>query len=398
LVTPNRIIFWKVSRYYPILAKQSFILTQKKIIIVGGGLAGLISSIRLARWGIACTVIEKKSYPFHRVCGEYISNETESFLRQEGLYPDSFKPPQLTQFQLSTVNGKSTTLPLDMGGFGISRYVFDHFLYEKAKQAGVEFLLDTEIESIRMREDEFEVRTSSFMLTADLVIGAFGKRSKLDAQLHRNFFKKRSPYVGVKYHIRTQHPSNLIALHKFRGGYCGISNIEEGKTNLCYLTERENVKKYKSIREMEENIVFENPHLKSIFTSSEFLFERPETINEISFETKEPVWNHIFMAGDAAGMITPLCGNGMAMAIHSAKILSNLIKLYTEKKIVSRQQLESEYTHQWNKAFARRLWIGRQIQNKLFGSEFTSKLAVNLAIHSKPIARAIIKNTHGESF
>jgi flavin-dependent dehydrogenase len=149
---------------------------------------------------------------------------------------------------------------------------------------------------------------------------------------------------------------------------------------------------------MEENILFENPHLKSIFTSSKFLFEKPETINEISFETKEPVWNHIFMTGDAAGMITPLCGNGMAMAIHSAKILSDLIILYTKKKIANRQELEHEYTHQWNKAFAKRLWIGRQIQNKLFGSLFTSNLAVNLAIYSKPIARAIINNTHGDSF
>lgn len=343
-------------------------------------------------------MIEKKNYPFHRVCGEYISNETESFLLQEGLYPDEFKPPQLTQFQLSAINGKSTTLPLDLGGFGISRYVFDHFLHEKATQAGVEFLLDTEVESIQLYENEFEVRTSTSSLTATLVIGAFGKRSKLDAQLHRNFFKRRSPYVGVKYHLLTQHPSNLIALHNFRGGYCGISNIEEGKTNLCYITNRNNVKKYKSISEMEENILFENPHLKSIFTSSKFLFEKPETINEISFETKEPVWNHIFMTGDAAGMITPLCGNGMAMAIHSAKILSDLIILYTKNKVTSRQELEYEYTHQWNKAFARRLWIGRQIQNKLFGSEFTSNLAVNLAVYSKPIARAIIKNTHGESF
>lgn len=289
-------------------------------------------------------------------------------------------------------------LPLDIGGFGISRYVFDHFLYEKAKQAGVEFLLDTEVESIQLQHDEFEVRTSHATLPATLVIGAFGKRSKLDAQLHRNFFRKRSPYVGVKYHIQTQYPSNLIALHNFRGGYCGISNIEEGKTNLCYLTDRDNLKKYKSIREMEENIMFENPHLKSIFTTSKFLFEKPETINEISFETKEPVWNHILMTGDAAGMITPLCGNGMAMAIHSAKILSDLIKLYSEKKILSRQHLEREYAHQWNNAFARRLWIGRQIQHKLFGSEFTSNLAVNLAIYSKPVARAIIKNTHGKTF
>jgi len=276
--------------------------------------------------------------------------------------------------------------------------VFDNFLYEKARQAGVEFLLNTEVESVTLNKNEFEIKTASRQLTTPIVIGAFGKRSRLDAQLHRSFFGKRSPYVGVKYHILSYHPSNLIALHNFKGGYCGISNIEEGKTNLCYLTNRDNIKKHKSIREMEQTILFENPHLKSIFTSSEFLFEKPETINEISFETKEPVWNHILMSGDAAGMITPLCGNGMAMAIHSAKILSDLIKLYTERKITSRQQLEHEYTHHWNKVFARRLWIGRLIQNKLFGSEFTSNLAVNLAIYSNPIAKAIIKNTHGKSF
>ena len=149
---------------------------------------------------------------------------------------------------------------------------------------------------------------------------------------------------------------------------------------------------------MEENILFENPHLKNIFKNSEFLFEKPETINEISFETKEPVWNHLLMTGDAAGMITPLCGNGMAMAIHSAKILSELIKKHLEKNNFNRQQLENEYVQVWNKTFARRLWIGRQIQNNLFGSEFTSNLAINLAVYSKPIANAIIKNTHGEPF
>jgi flavin-dependent dehydrogenase len=366
--------------------------------IIGGGLASLIAGIRLARWNIACTVIEKKNYPFHRVCGEYVSNETRPFLQKEELFPDSFNPPQINEFQLSSVRGKTIEIPLDPGGFGVSRYAFDHFLYEKAKQAGVEFLLNTEVESIDLKKDEFEIKASQQELTASLVIGAFGKRSKLDAQLNRNFFKKRSPYVGVKYHLRTSHPPNLIALHNFRGGYCGICNIEDGKTNLCYLTHRDHVKKFKSIREMEENVLFENPHLKNIFKNSEFLFEKPEIINEISFETKEPVWNHILMTGDAAGMITPLCGNGMAMAIHSAKILSELIKKHIEMKNFNRHQLEKEYTQTWNKTFARRLWIGRQLQNKLFGSEFTSNLAVNLAVYSKPIARAIIKNTHGKSF
>ena len=371
---------------------------MKRVIIIGGGLAGLIAGIRLARWNIACTVIEKKKYPFHRVCGEYISNETTPFLRNEGLYPGTFIPPPINQFQLSAVNGKSTTLPLNLGGFGISRYQFDHFLYSIAKEAGVEFLLDTEVENVDFRDDVFEVKTSNQSLTAAIVIGAFGKRSKLDHQLGRNFFRKRSPYVGVKYHVRTDHPHNLIALHNFRGGYCGISNIEDGKTNLCYLTHRDNVKKFKNIHEMETEVLFENPHLRSIFKNSEFLFEKPETINEISFETKEPVWNHILMTGDAAGMITPLCGNGMAMAIHSAKLLSDLIKAKFESRNFNRTQLEREYTNSWNKTFANRLWIGRQIQHKLFGSEWSSNFAVNLAIYSKPVARAIIKNTHGEAF
>ena len=371
---------------------------MRRVIIIGGGLAGLITAIRLARWNIACTIVEKKSYPFHRVCGEYVSNETQSFLRNEGLFPESFHPPIINQFQLSSVSGKSINLPLDVGGFGISRFAFDHFLYEKAKHAGVDFLTNMEAESVSFNDDEFEIKTSKQELTASVVIGAFGKRSRLDTQLNRSFFKKRSPYVGIKYHIRSSHPSNQIALHNFSGGYCGVINVEDGKTNLCYLTHRDNVKRFKSIREMEESILFKNPFLKSIFTSSEFLFEKPEVINEVSFETKEPVWNHVLMTGDAAGMIAPLCGNGMAMAIHSAKILSELIRSHIGKENFNRQRLEMEYAREWNKSFAGRLWIGRQIQNRFFGSAFTSNLAVNIAIHSKVIANALIKNTHGKPF
>jgi flavin-dependent dehydrogenase len=97
-------------------------------------------------------------------------------------------------------------------------------------------------------------------------------------------------------------------------------------------------------------------------------------------------------------MITPLCGNGMAMAIHSAKILSDLLKIHVKKKNFNRQQVENEYTQTWNKTFANRLWIGRQIQNKLFGSEFTSNLAINLAVHLKFIANLLIRKTHGNIF
>jgi len=363
---------------------------------MGGGLGGLVASIRLAKSGIHCTVIEKKSYPFHRVCGEYISNETIPYLKSLDLFPFEFTPPSITRFLLSSVSGKSTMMDLDLGGFGISRYTFDNFLYEKAKLLGVTFLLNTEVEEVTFSDNTFLIKTQSQNLKADLVLGSFGKRSKLDVQLNRSFIQKRSPYVGIKYHLKTNHPHDLIALHNFKGGYCGMSNIEDGKTTLCYLTHRDNLRQFKNIREMEENVLFQNPLLKSVFINSEFIFDKPETINEISFETKSPVENHILMIGDAAGMITPLCGNGMAMAIHASKLASELIIEHINNSL-SREEMERRYSNLWQKNFGLRLWRGRQIQ-KLFGSPFASNIAINLAIHVKPIANSIMRSTHGDGF
>lgn len=369
---------------------------MKKIIIVGGGLAGLVSSILLSRKGIEVTLIEKKFYPFHRVCGEYISNETLPFLQSLNLFPKELKLPQINTFRLSSTAGKSSTIALDLGGFGISRFSFDHFLYEESKKSGVRFLLNEEVSRVNLIDDQFLVRINNKELTADLLLCAIGKRSKLDLEFKREFVSQRSPYVGVKYHIKTDHPDHLIALHNFEGGYCGISNIEDGRTNLCYLVHRDKLRQSGSIESLEKNVLKKNLFLKNIFENSDFLFGKPETINEISFETKEPVFNHLLMLGDAAGMITPLFGNGMAMAIHSAKIASEIAINFCNNSI-SREQLEKNYTAKWKKEFANRLWFGRQVQ-KLLGNEFASGIAVNLAIHSKFIANQIVKNTHGKPF
>lgn len=227
-----------------------------------------------------------------------------------------------------------------------------------------------------------------------MVIGAYGKRSNLDQVLKRPFFTKRSPYIGVKYHAHTDHPIDQIALHNFSGGYCGISQVEDGITNICYLGSRETLRKHGNITNMEANVLHRNPHLKRIFSSADFLWDKPEVINEISFEIKQPVDNHMLMCGDAAGMITPLCGNGMAMAIHSAKLLSETIQ-EAQAKNWSRDLLEDAYALRWSMLFKQRLWFGRQVQ-RLFGQPTVSNLAVNLINHVKPLSRAIIKGTHGE--
>lgn len=370
---------------------------MRQIVVIGGGLAGLVASILLCRKGFSVILFERKKYPFHRVCGEYISNEVKPFLLQNDLFPTAISPAEINKFQLTSVNGKSATLPLDLGGFGISRYQLDHFLVDKAIDSGVN-IIQEKVVDLRFVEDHFEIETEKNQVEAEIVLGAFGKRSILDKSLNRSFINKRSPYIGVKYHINYQgHDDFTVALHNFKGGYCGINRIENNTFNLCYLGARQNLKATGSIAAMEEEILMQNPFLMDIFQNAEFLFDKPEVINEISFETKSPVENHILMCGDAAGMITPLCGNGMAIAIHSGKIAADSVLNYGAASTLDRQSMEREYQSLWIKMFQNRLRTGRRIQ-QLFGAPWISNTAVAICNNLKPVANYLMSKTHGQEF
>jgi flavin-dependent dehydrogenase len=366
------------------------------VAIIGGGLSGLVAAIHLALRGQQVTLLEKKAYPFHRVCGEYISNEVLPYLTSLGIDPFVWGAQQISEFELTSVNGKSAQMQLDLGGFGISRFSFDHQLAQYAQSLGVELIEDCEVEQIEFCKERFEIRSARKNLEAQWVFCAHGKRSKLDYTFKRDFVSKRSPYVGVKYHIRCDHPRARISLHNFENGYCGISEVENGVKNLCYLVHRDAVRAHGQIRELEQAVLCRNPYLRHIFEHAQFLFAKPEVVNEITFERKEPVLSHMLMIGDAAGMITPLCGNGMAIGIHAAKLACNAVLTWNGQE-ATRPQIENAYRQQWNGAFAARLWTGRQIQ-RLFGGETTSNLAVGLARHVPPVARFLMAKTHGQPF
>jgi flavin-dependent dehydrogenase len=369
-----------------------------QVIVVGGGLAGLISSICLQRSGVNTLLIEKKSYPFHRVCGEYISNEVKPFLESLKLFPEHLQPSDLHLFNLSDIKGNIAEVALPLGGFGISRFKLDEFLYQKALDAGVQVKTKTEVNDIKFHENEFTVNLKNGeILSSEFVINAYGKRSKLDKVFGRDFIKKKSPFLGVKYHAKVDFPKDVIGLYNFKGGYCGVSHVEEDKVNICYLSRRENLKSYGGIAEMEKAILYQNPILKGIFENAEMLFEKPEVINEISFEQKASVENHMLMAGDTAGLITPLCGNGMALAIHSGYLASSSIINFYEGRFKSRQDVENEYGNVWQRNFSKRLWVGRKTQN-LFGNQLRAGLSVRFVKNFPSLAKKLIQQTHGEVF
>ena len=371
-------------------------------VIVGGGLAGLSLAIQLAEANRSVLVIEKKRYPFHRVCGEYVSMESWNFLERIGLPLREMQLPVINMLQVSSAGGNMVTHPLAPGGFGISRFLLDSSLAAIAKSKGVQIFEDTRAEEIALQGDLMAVQAGRNQYLAKVVIGAYGKRSNIDKQLQRSFIalpkKADANWVGVKYHIKSDLEPNIIQLHNFKGGYCGISKVEGDHYCLCYLTKAENLKAFGgSIRRMEEELLSLNPLLKKIFFNrNHFLFEQPETISQVSFESKKAVEKNVLMLGDAAGLIAPLCGNGMSMAFHSAAICFGVIeKFFTTS--VSREEMEQLYIKLWKKQFSARLNAGRLLQPLLVNTTLSSP-AIGLLKGFPFIMKQVIKATHGKSF
>ncbi|WP_298762786.1 NAD(P)/FAD-dependent oxidoreductase [uncultured Polaribacter sp.] len=369
--------------------------TNLDIVIIGGGLAGLCNAIHLSKFGKKVLLIEKNSYPKHKVCGEYISNEVLPYLDFLDVNPFEFGAVKIDEFQLSTTKNKVIAAKLPLGGFGISRYTLDLELYKKAQLNGVTILQDTVVD-ISFKDDCFTVETKeNNYFKAKIAIGSFGKRSVLDVKMNRDFIKKKSPYLGVKIHVKGNFKQNLVALHNFKGGYCGVSKVENNAINLCYITSFSAFKKYKNIADFQEQVVFKNQFLKEIFKNSQPNWEQPLSISQISFATKKPVENHILMSGDAAGMIHPLCGNGMSMAVQSSQIASKLILNYLNGKVKDRKMLEKQYIRQWNKKFSLRLKTGHFIA-MLFRKDNIASFLLQVLKKLPFLLPLIIKQTHGK--
>lgn len=371
------------------------------IAIIGGGLAGLCLAIQCAEKNYNVILLEKEEYPFHKVCGEYISLESRNFLHKVGFDSDALNLPVIQKLQVSNPYGKVYAFNLPLGGFGISRFTLDNTLYGLALSKGAHVLTNSKVGDVKFNGNEFAITYAEKTIRARVAAGTFGKRSNLDIKWNRAFTARKhnslNNFIGIKYHIKYSHDPSHIYLHNFPNGYCGMSKIEENKSCLCYLTTAENLKNSgNSIEELQRHVLYKNPRLKEIFTNAEFLYEQPLAISQISFDKKLQVENHVLMLGDAAGMISPLCGNGMSMAMHAAKIAFEKIQFFL-RNAISRSEMENQYATAWKKQFSGRLWMGRNVQ-RFFGENITTSLFLKL-MHSLPaLSNYVIQSTHGKPF
>lgn len=369
-------------------------MVNADIVIIGGGLAGLTAGIHLSQKGFTVIIIEKNEFPKHKVCGEYISNEVKPYLESLGVPIQDANPTSITQFEFVTLNNVSLHQKLPLGGFGISRYALDYLLYQKAIASGCTIIKNT-VETFVFEKNQFIVTTQSQeKYSAKIVLGAFGKRANLDYYLQRTFIQKTSPWLAVKNHYQGNFPDDVVGLYHFRGGYCGVSKVENDLINICYITSYKDFKRYKNLDDFAKAVLFKNKKLKHILQTSIPIFEKPLTISQISFEKKEPVSAHLLMIGDTAGLIHPLCGNGMAMAIHSAKIAAEASIDFLQGKY-DRVALEKNYTVNWNANFKARLRMGRGL-SVILEHPILTLILFQVAVLFPFIMQQIIKRTHGK--
>jgi flavin-dependent dehydrogenase len=188
----------------------------------------------------------------------------------------------------------------------------------------------------------------------------------MDRALGRDGAATRSGFVAFKAHHDGLDLGDRVELHAFTGGYCGMSHVEGGLVNVCLIARTDVLKASgRSFDAMRDGVMRENPLLAARFDRLTLATDRVVATSQIPFGEKEPVSRGVLMVGDTAGMIAPLCGDGMAMALRSAEIAAGLADRYL-RGASTFDDLARAYTRAWRRSFSTRLRLGRLLQRGLF--------------------------------
>ena len=346
---------------------------ETEILIIGGGPSGSTTALYLSRLGIDITIIEKKAFPRETLCGEFLSKEVTDILKEINAFDDfiSLKPNKLNSFRAIDESGIELKSGLSFNAYAMKRSVFDSLLLEKAKSREVKVIQPAEVLSTVKINSEFvsQIEDGSGQITqikSKLVIAAYGKQNILDKKLQRGFVNKKSNLNGVKFHL----PVNLlknsfsdeIRIYTDDELYCGMNQVSETEMTVCFLENRKQSKI--PSRERLIDIIKSKKHFQKVFSDDASDYIKTANIygtGNIYFGSREVIENGILMIGDAARVISPLAGDGIGMAMESAKLLYEIMIAYNLDES-NREKIYISYKKQFDKVFNKRLLTAKIIQ------------------------------------
>lgn len=343
------------------------------ILIIGGGPAGSTTALYLSQLGFDITLIEKKIFPREILCGEFLSKEVTDILKELNLFDDFLllKPNELKSFRAVDDTGIELKSKLNFDAYSMKRSIFDSLLLEKAKDRNVNVIQPAEVISTIKSDSNFisDIEDSTgikLQIKSKLVIAAYGKKNILDKILQREFVDKKSNLNGVKFHL----PINLlknsfsdeIRIYTDKELYCGMNQVSDDEMTVCFLENRKQSKI--PSRERLVDVIKSNKYFKKIFFDEAIEYIKSTNIygtGNIYFGSREVVVDGIIMVGDAARVISPLAGDGIGMALESARMLFEIINKFGVDD-TNREKIYSVYKKQYKRVFNKRLYTAKIIQ------------------------------------
>ena len=376
------------------------------VIVAGGGPAGASAAIHLAKANLKVLLIEQKTFPRAKLCGEFISPECIGHFEKLGVALDmiSSQPAQILETVFYSRRGRKTVVPSGWFGgnaLGLSRAVMDHHLLARTKALGVSVLENSTVSDVI--EDEYAVRGVTVKgdreYQASVVVDATG-RSRVLARKSESVHSVKPSLVAFKAHLAgTRGTMTACEIYSYPGGYGGLSTVENGRSNLCFIIQASHVRRAHSDPQivLRENLMLNR---RAAFTLEQATVETDWlSVALDSFGRRQPSPKPGLLAiGDSAAFIDPFTGSGMLMALESGQLVAEQIVQHLAKRGERNgiANLCDRYSRAYLRKFDSRLRVCSLLRRVAFHPRL-AQLAISTFSCSDRFRGWLARSTHSSS-
>jgi flavin-dependent dehydrogenase len=305
-------------------------------VVVGGGLAGAAIACALARAGRDVRLLERETAATDKICGEFLSGEAQLYLHRLGFDLAALGGHSVSRLRL--VRGPSVveaTLPFR--GLGVSRRVLDEALLIHAARCGVDVMRGLAVSSLRAKDDAVALQlTGHDTIDASTLFLCTGKHDVRGAR--RVLSHPPEELVGFKTYFvlsadQRRALNGCVEVMMFSDGYAGLQHVEGGRTNLCLLIDKSRMQRVGGNWEgLLEDLRQDSPHLCARLRGAVPALSRPLSIFRVPYgflhrpapDGSTLARQGIFRLGDQMGVVPSFAGDGMAIALHSAAVATEV--------------------------------------------------------------------------
>jgi menaquinone-9 beta-reductase len=304
------------------------------VVVIGAGPAGSAAAGLLARHGRRVLLLEKERFPRRKVCGEFLSSDAAEELGALGLREEIERQAERIEGGVLCVpGGREIDFRLPAPALGISRTQLDERIARWAEERGAELRCGARALGLDAIPAGFLVRfsegTKQTEIEARSVVGAWGRWDAMDREWRP---KGQADGHGRRFLAwsRGYEPDDSlerrVALYLFPGGYCGLSRIEGGAVHLAGIVDGA------THRRLPHGWDAVLAHARRCNTALDRALDRltPATdfrgAGPVHLAAKPPEEGGVLMVGDAAGVLDPFSGQGIACALSSGILAARTLE------------------------------------------------------------------------